>query len=463
MNANRCPRAAGAAAAADATGPAVIGEALEARTHFAATTNDPYYSQQYALANTAVADAWSTTRGSAAVVVADIDTGADYVHRDLHSNIWINQAEIPSAVRSLLSDTDADGRISFYDLNATGNRPRMTDGNRNGYIDAADLLRPRSQGGWEDGVNGQSNANDRYTDDIVGWDFAENDNKPLDDSGKNGGHGTHTAGIIGATGNNGVGISGVIQRVSMMIVRIFADNGSAASSSRIAESIRYAADSAARVMNASWGGTYGNNGDALYGAIQYAGTKNSLFVTAAGNSRWNIDSAAHASYPAEYDLANIVVVGATDASSRLASFSSYGSTKVDVTAPGATVYSTVPGSKYAKKSGTSMATPVVSGAAALMLAANPGLSAAQLKQRLIDGSDESSALNNRSVSDGELNVYNTLRGVSGTNLPTTTNATTSDTGGGANSTKPKLFGGPFGRVFFSGSRSAASDLLHETE
>src|SRR4051812_37930931 len=88
-------------------------EALESRILFA-VTNDPYLASQYALTNAGVTAAWNTTTGSAAVVVADIDTGADYTHQDLYANIWINQAEIPTAVRSKLKDTDADGRISFY-------------------------------------------------------------------------------------------------------------------------------------------------------------------------------------------------------------------------------------------------------------------------------------------------------------------------------------------------------------
>src|SRR5207237_4793247 len=145
------------------------------------------------------------------------------------------------AVPPTLRDTDGDGRITFYDLNNAANRPKMTDVNRNGYIDARDLLNPTSVGGWEDGVNGRSNANDVYTDDIVGWDFAENDNTPFDDGTANGGHGTHTAGIMGAVGNNGVGISGVAQKVSMMVVRIFNDSGFSASASRIAAAIRYTA------------------------------------------------------------------------------------------------------------------------------------------------------------------------------------------------------------------------------
>jgi subtilisin family serine protease len=267
-------------------------------------------------------------------------------------------------------------------------------------------------------------------DDIVGWDFAENDNDPFDDGFSNGGHGTHTAGIIGATGNNGVGISGVIQKVSMMLVRIFNDSGWSASTARVAEAIRYTADSGARVANASWGGTFGYNGDALYSAISYAGNKGQLFVTAAGNYGRNLDSGFYNSYPAEYNLGNIVVVGASTSSAGLASYSNYGSTTVDVVAPGSSVLSTLPGNRYSYISGTSMATPMVTGAAALMLAANRTLTAAQLKQRLITGADESPSLNNRSVSDGELNVNNALLARSGTNLSSLASSATTTAGGG---------------------------------
>jgi subtilisin family serine protease len=412
-------------------------EALEARTLFA-STNDPLFASQYALANTAVAGAWDTTRGSAAVVVADIDSGADYTHRDLYANIWINQAEIPTSLRSRLRDADADGRITFYDLNNSANRSLMTDVNRNGYIDAGDLLSPASAGGWEDAVNGRSNASDRYVDDIVGWAFAEGDNDPFDDGSANGGHGTHTAGIIGAMGNNGVGISGVAQKVSMMIARIFTDSGLGTTTARIAQAIRYTADSGARVANASWGSGYGRTGDAMYNAIAYAGTKGQVFVTAAGNGGRNLDSAFFNSYPAEYNLANIVVVGATTSFGNLASYSDYGSAAVDVAAPGSSVLSTVPGNRYAYYSGTSMATPMVTGAVALMLSANRSLTVAQIKQRLIAGTDDSFALNNRSVSDGELNVNNALLNRPGTQI-TTTLASSSVASDGIFLMRPGLF------------------------
>src|SRR5439155_5973531 len=113
----------------------------------------------------------------------------------------------------------------------------------------------------------------------------------------------HTAGIIGAMGNNARGISGVTQKVSLMIVRIFGDSGFAASDSQIAAAIRYSADSGARVSNNSWGGRFGVDWDAIYNAIKYAGTKGQLFCAAAGNDGVNIDATRYPynDYPAEYN------------------------------------------------------------------------------------------------------------------------------------------------------------------
>jgi serine protease len=396
-------------------------EALEPRAMLSASPNDPQYTSQYALANTAVADAWATTTGSASTVVADIDSGIDYTHQDLYANVWINRAEIPTAIRRKLKDVDKDGIISFYDLNGSANRSVVKDANHNGTIDAGDLLRSVARGGWQDGVNGKSNANDRYVDDIVGWDFAENDNNPFDDNGDNDGHGTHTAGIIGAVGDNGVGISGVAQRCSIMSVRIFKDNGDCVTSAKLALAIKYSADNGARVSNNSWGGEIGRNGDVVYKAIQYAGNKGQLFVVAAGNDRLNLDSDFARSYPAKYTLDNILVVAASNSSGSLASWSDYGATQVDIVAPGQSIYSTLPHNRYGKYSGSSMATPLVTGAAVLMLSADSTLSAAQIKQRLIDGADESKYLSNTCVADGELNVYNAMKGVSGTDVANTTN------------------------------------------
>ena len=403
-------------AAVLARAAAVAAEPLERRV-LMSVTNDPRASSQWSLIATDVADAWNVTRGSATVIAAEIDTGIDYTHPDLYDNIWINQAEIPAAVRARLRDVDHDGRYSFYDLNDAGNYGVVTDGNHNGYIDAGDLLRPVADGGWEDGVNGKNNPNDVYTDDIVGWDFAQNDNDPLDSGYANIGHGTHVAGIMGAMGNNGVGVTGVSQKLSIAAIRIFNDNGKSGTYEQLAQAVRYGADIGAKISSNSWGGSGGADGDVLYQAIAYAGTKGQTFIAAAGNSGGNLDAWAKF-YPAEYDLDNIVVVGATSLSGSTPYWTNYGSTKVDVFAPGNAIMSTLPNNRYGQLSGTSMATPFVSGTAALMIAANPSLTPAQIKARLIAGSDESASLNNRSVSDGQINVANAVMNRSGYDLGT---------------------------------------------
>jgi subtilisin family serine protease len=396
-------------------GSTCIVERLETRSLLAAAPSDVSFPSQYALANTDALDAWDITTGSAAIIIAQIDTGVDYTHPDLFKNIWINQAEIPPSVKSKLKDVDKDHLITFYDLNRSQNRGLMTDINKNGFIDAGDLLAPMSKGGWDDGINGKSNSNDKYTDDIIGWDFVENDNNPFDDKG-NDGHGTHTAGILGAQGNNKIGVSGVMQKTSIMPIRIFKDNGDAPSDSTIAAAIRYGADNGAKVSNNSWGSTSGYDGDQIYTAIKYAGAKGQVFVAAAGNDSRNLDGRG-SDYPAEYSLDNIVAVAATDSSGRLASYSDYGSSEVDIAAPGDNVLSTLPGGKYGRMSGTSMATPMVAGTVALMLSSDRSLSISQIKQRLLDGADESANLNNRTVSDGQLNIYNAVAGKVGIDVP----------------------------------------------
>jgi subtilisin family serine protease len=392
-------------------------EPLEARVLLSTTPNDPLYADEWGLSATGASTAWDTTRGSSSVVVADIDTGMDYEHPDLYLNVWINQDEIPAAARAKLKDSDGDGLITFYDLNNAANKGRVTDVDHNGRIDAADILTRAKYGGWSDGRDEGKNG---YTDDLIGWDFAGNDNNPMDGDG----HGTHTAGTIAAVGNNSEGVSGVAWRASLMAVKIFDDAGNSASARSIAAAIRYAADNGARVSNNSWGGGYST---AIRNAVAYAQSKGHIFVVAAGNDGDNLDSPWLNDYPTEFDLDNIISVGASDSSGNLAYYSNYGAANVDVVAPGSSVLSTYPGGQYRRMSGTSMATPHVTGAIALMLAKNPNLTAAQVKSAIIQGADQSAALAGTSVSGGELNVANAVLGKTGTRY---SGSSGGDNGGG---------------------------------
>src|SRR5436190_8024058 len=143
-------------------------EQLETRLCLSTTPNDPDYRDQWGLSASDAPAAWDGSKGSMAVVVADIDTGLDYTHPDLYQNVWINQGEIPRKIRRHLVDTDGDRRITFYDLNAPANRGRVPDNNRNGYVDAGDILRGARRHGWSNGLDQDRNG---YVDDLVGWDF----------------------------------------------------------------------------------------------------------------------------------------------------------------------------------------------------------------------------------------------------------------------------------------------------
>ena len=397
-----------------APGPFV--EPLEGRTMMAVTPNDPGYAQQWGLKQVGAAAAWDKGTGKATILVGHADTGVDYTHPDLYKNIWINQSEIPAAVRRTLADADRDGRISFWDLNAAANRGKVADVNRNGRIDGGDLLaryKADRTGGWADGVNGRNNANDRYVDDIIGWDFGNNDNNPMDAEG----HGTHTAGTIAAEGNNRRGTAGVVWKTSLVALKVFG-NGSAAGADHnaIAAAIRYAADVGARVTNNSYGAAGGAVGDPIYNAIRYADAKGMLMVFAAGNDAVDNDRSWQASYPASHKLPNIVSVAATDTTRRLAYYTNYGRSTVHVAAPGSGVYSTWRGGTYRTSSGTSMAAPHVTGTIALMLSVNARLTATQVKARLLAAADQASGVLGTSTTGGVLNVSRAVQGLAGTRV-----------------------------------------------
>jgi subtilisin family serine protease len=392
-------------------------EPLESRTMMSVAPNDPGYAQQWSLKQVSAAAAWDRGTGKATVLVGHADTGVDYTHPDLYKNIWINQAEIPAALRGKLADADRDGRISFWDLNAAANKGKVADVNRNGRIDGGDLLarwRADRTGGWADGINGKNNANDRYVDDIVGWDFGNNDNNPMDAEG----HGTHTAGVLAAEGNNRRGGAGVVWKTSLVALKLFGDGTAAAGAdtNAIAAAIRYAADVGARVTNNSYGSAGGTVGDPIYKAIQYANTKGMLMVFAAGNDAVDNDRSWLASYPASHKLPNIVSVAATDTTRRLAYFTNYGRSTVHLAAPGSGVYSTWRGGTYRTVSGTSMAAPLVTGTIALMLSQNPTLTAPQLKARLLAAADQSAGVLGTSTTGGVLNVSRAVQGLAGTRV-----------------------------------------------
>jgi subtilisin family serine protease/subtilisin-like proprotein convertase family protein len=376
---------------------------VDQRVHASVVPNDPRLGEQWGLNNTgqsggtvgadvSAPQAWDVGTGSMKVVVGVLDTGIDYTHPDLYQNVWINQGEIPTDVRSKLKDVDGDGLITFRDLNAAANKGLVKDVNGNGYIDGGDLIAPRSKGGWADGVDQDGNG---YVDDIIGWNFVNNTNDPFDDNG----HGTHVAGIIGATGNNGVGVVGVNWKVSIAALKFLGADGSGSTGDAVL-ALNYAASMGFQVANNSWGG--GGYSAAMASAITSFRDAGGIFVAAAGNDSSNNDSAPN--YPSNYAQDNVLAVAATDRNDRLAAFSDYGASTVDLAAPGASILSTTPNNTYSVFSGTSMATPFVSGAAALVWGANPSLSYAEVIARIRGGVDKLSGLTGKVGSGGRLDL-----------------------------------------------------------
>jgi len=239
------------------------------------------------------------------------------------------------------------------------------------------------------GFAGVDDDGNGYVDDIRGWDFVNGDNDPMDDLG----HGTHVAGTIGAAGNNALGVTGVSWDVQLMPLKFLDGRGYGTTDGAIA-AVEYAAWFGVPVTNNSWGG--GRNSKALENAI---GASGALFVAAAGNG-----GSTRKFYPASFRLDNIISVAATDHDDLLAGFSNRSATLVDLGAPGVDVFSTVPGDGYATKTGTSMATPHVSGVAALLLAQDPTMHTLSLKDQILNTVDVIPSLVGNTVTGGRLNV-----------------------------------------------------------
>ena len=328
-----------------------------------ATSNDIYFTNgslwgmSGASANpygSGAATAWAKGQtGVNTVWVAIIDEGYMYTHPDLSANAGINPGEIAG------NKKDDDG---------------------NGLVD-----------------------------DIYGWDFAANDSSVFDGVGDD--HGTHVAGTIGAVGGNSIGVAGMCWNVKFISAKFLGSQGGTLASA--IKAVNYVTDLKTRhnlnvvASNNSWGG--GGYSQGLYDAIERANVANILFVAAAGNNSNNND--ASASYPASYSNANVISVAAIDKNGGLASFSNYGATSVDLGAPGVGIWSTVPVSQkgkivpsYASYSGTSMATPHVTGACALYKSINPSATAAQIKEAILKSVTFTDSLNGRTLTWGRLNV-----------------------------------------------------------
>lgn len=330
-----------------------------------AIPDDPSFPLQWGLNNSVgpsvngadidAPEAWDFSDGGRGVVIAVIDTGVDYTHEDLADNIWQNPYEIPS------NNIDDDG---------------------NGYID--DVM------GWDfvDRLSGNPDE-----------DYEGQDNDPLDRHG----HGTHVAGIIAAVANNGKGVAGVAYNSRIMAVRAaYMDQSGEGilESADAAQAILYAAENGADIINISWGDYV--ESAIIRDAIAFASSRGIIISASAGN-----DSTGSRIYPAALDNPAIIAVSATDRHNNRATFSNYGNW-IHVSAPGKDIYSTKPGNTYGYLSGTSMATPHVSGLAALIISATPGISPLEVKARIMNSVDVMGSLEGKNISSGRINAYAAL-------------------------------------------------------
>ncbi|MCW2622408.1 MAG: peptidase, partial [Frankiales bacterium] len=257
-----------------------------------------------------------------------------------------------------------------------------------------------------DPADGLDNDGNGLVDDVHGWDFANNDNT-IYDGGSRGNlddHGTHVSGTIGAKANNGKGVAGMNWDVTLISGKFLGRRGGSLTDA--VKAVDYFTNLKTShglnivATNNSWGG--GGFSQTLLDAIKRANQQNILFVAAAGNS--GTDNDATASYPSNYDSPNVIAVAAIDRNGALASFSQYGATTVDLGAPGVGVWSSTAPGTYESYNGTSMATPHVTGAAALYASTHPTATAADIKAAILASVVPTSSLSGKTLSGGRLNV-----------------------------------------------------------
>ncbi len=271
---------------------------------------------------------------------------------------------------------------------------KITEGSRKVIVAVIDTGIDANHADLKDNL-WHKNGTDEY-----GYDFVLNKKNPPDDNG----HGSHIAGIIGATAKTQKGVIGVSPHVSIMPIRYFADEGVPTDTlGNIVKAIDYAVENGARIINFSGEGTGFNVAE--YRAIERASKKGILFVTAAGNQGQNNDTSDSPSYPASYDLPNILSVAATNIHNDILPISNFGPSRVHVAAPGENIFSTLPHGRYGYNTGTSQATAFVSGVAALLLSENSDLQPADLKRIILSTADKSAGLKNKVASGGRLNAY----------------------------------------------------------